>query len=46
LKQMSAHSVVTLHLIDKEGEPTRKALEEILDFFHTRLDGEPASTTP
>jgi dienelactone hydrolase len=31
------HSVVTAHLIDREGEPTRQALEEILDFFRMRL---------
>jgi hypothetical protein len=31
------HSVVTLHLVDREGEPTRVALNEILGFFATRL---------
>jgi dienelactone hydrolase len=31
------HSVVTLHLIDREGEPTRQAVDEILGFFGTRL---------
>ncbi len=31
------HSVVTLHLIDREGEPTRRARDEILDFFRARL---------
>jgi dienelactone hydrolase len=31
------HSVVTNHLIDAEGEPTRQAVEEILGFFRTRL---------
>jgi dienelactone hydrolase len=31
------HSVVTLHLIDRQGEPTRAALDEILGFFATRL---------
>jgi dienelactone hydrolase len=31
------HSVVTLHLVDREGEPTRAALEEILGFFAQRL---------
>jgi dienelactone hydrolase len=31
------HSVVTLHLIDREGEPTRAALDEILAFFAARL---------
>ena len=33
------HSVVTAHLIDREGEPTRAARDEILAFFHQRLDG-------
>jgi dienelactone hydrolase len=37
--QMRPHSVVTLHLIDREGEPTRRALDEILDFFRMRLVG-------
>jgi dienelactone hydrolase len=27
------HSVVTAHLVDAEGEPTREALSEILSFF-------------
>jgi dienelactone hydrolase len=31
------HSVVTLHLIDREGEPTRQARDEILAFFRSRL---------
>ena len=38
---MPAHSVVTLHLVDREGEPTRQALDEILGFFGVRLP-EPA----
>ena len=33
------HSVVTAHLIDREGEPTRQALDEILGFFRARLVG-------
>ena len=33
------HSVVTAHLIDREGEPTRQALDEILGFFRQRLIG-------
>ena len=33
------HSVVTAHLIDREGEPTRQALDEILGFFRMRLAG-------
>ena len=31
------HSVVTAHLIDRAGEPTRQALDEILGFFRERL---------
>jgi dienelactone hydrolase len=34
---MPPHSVVTLHLIDKAGEPTRAAVDEILAFFKHRL---------
>jgi hypothetical protein len=37
---MRPHSVVTLHLIDREGEPTRGAVDEILAFFALRLRGE------
>lgn len=33
------HSVVTIHLIDEEGQPTRQARDEILDFFRMRLSG-------
>jgi dienelactone hydrolase len=31
------HSVVTLHLVDRAGEPTRAAVDEILAFFKQRL---------
>lgn len=31
------HSVVTLHLIDEEGQPTAQARDEILEFFRARL---------
>ena len=34
---LKAHSVVTMHLIDRAGEPTRAALDEILAFFAERL---------
>lgn len=34
---MAPHSVVTMHLIDREGEPTRAAVDEILQFFTDRL---------
>lgn len=37
LERMPPHSVVTLHLVDREGEPTREALDEILAFFRKRL---------
>jgi len=33
------HSVVTVQLIDREGEPTRQARDEILAFFRQRLVG-------
>ncbi|HIZ99500.1 MAG TPA: hypothetical protein H9805_13105 [Candidatus Janibacter merdipullorum] len=32
-----AHSVLTEHLVDREGEPTRAALDEVLDLFRARL---------
>lgn len=32
-----AHSVLTRHLIDEEGQPTRAALERVLSFFGERL---------
>lgn len=34
---MSPHSVVTMHLIDEEGQPTRRAVDEILSFYNQRL---------
>jgi hypothetical protein len=37
--RMAPHSVVTAHLIDRAGEPTRQALDEILGFFRQRLVG-------
>lgn len=33
------HSVVTTHLIDEPGQPTRQAVDEILAFFAKRLKG-------
>lgn len=33
------HSVVTVHLIDEAGQPTRAASDEIIDFFRVRLAG-------
>jgi dienelactone hydrolase len=34
-----AHSVVTEHLVEKPGHPTRDALDQVLDFFKERLAG-------
>jgi dienelactone hydrolase len=34
-----AHSVVTEHLVDEPGHPTREALEQVLAFFKDRLAG-------
>jgi hypothetical protein len=34
---MAPHSVVTEHLIDEPGEPTREALDTVLDLFRERL---------
>ncbi|MEU9037158.1 dienelactone hydrolase family protein [Streptomyces sp. NPDC048352] len=31
------HSVLTEHLVDEPGEPTRQALDTVLDLFRTRL---------
>jgi hypothetical protein len=31
------HSVLTRHLIDADGEPTRQAVDDIIDFFAARL---------
>ncbi len=36
---MSPHSVVTEHLIDEPGQPTRQALDQVLDLFRSRLLG-------
>ena len=27
------HSILTLHFVDQEGHPTRKALEEVIAYF-------------
>ena len=34
------HSVVTVHLVDEEGQPTAVARDEILAFFRRRLSGD------
>jgi dienelactone hydrolase len=35
----TAHSVVTEHLVDEPGHPTREALDQVLAFFKDRLAG-------
>jgi dienelactone hydrolase len=32
-----AHSVLTLHFVDREGHPTKRALDRVLAFFRERL---------
>ena len=32
-----AHSVLTIHFVDQDGHPTRKALDRTLAFFRERL---------
>jgi dienelactone hydrolase len=32
-----AHSVLTEHLVDEPGQPTREALDQVLAFFRERL---------
>jgi dienelactone hydrolase len=34
----SAHSVLTEHLVDEPGTPTRAALDRVIDFFQTKLE--------
>lgn len=34
---MPPHSVLTEHLVDEPGEPTRAALDDVLEFLHARL---------
>jgi dienelactone hydrolase len=36
-KMKTPHSVVTQHLIDERGQPTRQAVDEIIAFFRMRL---------
>lgn len=35
--QLAPHSVLTEHLIDEPGQPTRAALDTVLDLFRSRL---------
>lgn len=39
------HSVLTMHLIDELGQPTRTALDRTLEFLHEQLDRD-ASPSP
>ena len=32
-----AHSVLTENLVDEPGHPTREALDQVLEFFRSRL---------
>jgi hypothetical protein len=34
---MKPHSVLTEHLVDQPGTPTRQALDDVLDLFRTKL---------
>jgi hypothetical protein len=34
---MKPHSVLTEHLIDEPGQPTRAALDQVLDLLRARL---------
>jgi hypothetical protein len=36
------HSVLTIGLIDREGEPTRQAVDRVIGFLHERLCPKPA----
>jgi dienelactone hydrolase len=42
----SAHSVLTEHLVDEPGHPTRAALDQVLEFFTERLKPEPSPPSP
>ena len=39
----TAHSVLTRHLVDEPGHPTRAALEQVLEFYRARLLPGPAA---
>lgn len=40
------HSVLTEHLVDEPGQPTRQALETVLDLFRAKLLGKAAGEGP
>jgi dienelactone hydrolase len=39
-----AHSVLTNDLVPTEGHPTQEALQQVMQFFHSRLDGDASPT--
>ena len=39
------HSVLTEHLIDKDGEPTKRAAMHVIAFFREKLAGGPPAGT-
>ena len=41
----SAHSVLTVDLVDRPGHPTRAALERVLEFLQQRLQPEQGGPT-
>jgi dienelactone hydrolase len=41
---MRPHSVLTEHLIDQPGQPTRAALDQVLEFFRSRLVEGPSTS--
>jgi len=42
----SAHSVLTISLVDEPGHPTKAALDRTLEFLADRLAGRPAGSAP
>lgn len=40
---MPPHSVLTEHLVDEPGSPTRQALDQVLDLFRTKLLVDPTA---
>lgn len=41
----TAHSVLTHDLVPSEGHPTQEALNKVMEFFHSRLDGTSLETS-
>ena len=42
----AAHCVLTVHLVDEEGHPTRQALERVLCWLHEHLASHPGPRPP